>query len=122
MHFSRTTKYLCVSALALSLSNTPAFATAVAHDLKLVPTAQVVEEVSRQQKEQDIQKFLSRTDVQNKLMEQGVYADEAKLRLASLSETEINQLSSQVEQARAGGDILVAILLVVLIIFLIKRI
>lgn len=122
MHFSRTTRYLCVGALTFSLSNTPSFAAATAHDLKLIPTSEVVDQVSREQKEQQVKNFLSRSDVRDQLMKHGVSADEASMRVASLSEQELNQLSHQVEQARAGGNILVAILLVVLIIYLIKRI
>lgn len=122
MHFSRMTRYFCVAVLSFSLSNAPAFATAVSQDLKLISTAQVVDEVSRSQKEQRVKDFLSRSDVKDQLMSHGVSAEEASFRVASLSEQELNQLSAQVEEAKAGGNILVAILLVVLIIYLIKRI
>ena len=122
MNFSRTTKYLCIGALSFSLSNTPSVAAAAAHDLKLISTAEVVDEVSRSHKEQKVKDFLSRSDVRDQLIKHGVNADEASIRVASLSEQELNQLSSQVEQAKAGGNILVAILLIVLIIYLIKRI
>lgn len=122
MHFSRTTKYLCVGLLSFSLSNAPAVAVAATNDLKLIPTTEVVEEISRAQKENKVQEFLSRTDVQGQLIDQGVSPDEAAKRVAHLSEAELNQLSYQVEKAHAGGNILVAVLLVVLIIFLVKRI
>ncbi len=121
MHFSRTTKFFCVTALSFSLSNTPAFAAAAAHDFKLITTAEVVDEVSRAQKEQQVKDFLSRSDVRDQLIKHGVNADEASMRVASLSEQELNQLSTQVDEARAGGNILVAILLIVLIIYLVKR-
>lgn len=122
MHFSRMTKYLCAGALTFSLSNTPSFAAAMAHDLKLIATADVVDEVSRTQKEQQIKDFLSRSDVRDQLIKHGVSSGEASMRVAHLSEQELNQLSTQVQQAKAGGNILVAILLIVLIIYLIKRI
>lgn len=41
----------------------------------------------------------------------GLSADEVDSRLASLSDQEIRQLPGQVSEARAGEDILVAILL-----------
>jgi hypothetical protein len=101
------------------MSNAPAVVLA---DHAMIPTSTVVENLSRAQAEQNVQTFLSQENVRKALLERGVSPDEVSSRLASLSETELRQLSGQVQQARAGGDILVAILIIVLIIFLIKRI
>lgn len=104
--------------MSIILTNLPAVAVSEA----MIPTSVVVQELTRAQAEQKINDFLSRSDVRDALMKQGLSADEASQRLASLNEQELRQLSSQMDQAKYGGDILVAILLVVLIIFLIKRI
>lgn len=88
----------------------------------MVPTSEVVHQIDRQQAEAKVRDLISREDVQKALRERGVSPEEASARLASLSESELRDLSHQVEYARAGGDILVTILIVVLIIFLIKRI
>ena len=88
----------------------------------MIATQAVVDELSKSEALNRVNNFLTRADVQKLLMERGLSAEEASLRVASLSETELNQLSGQIEKAKAGGDILVTILLVVLIIFLIKRI
>lgn len=109
----------CSFMMCFVLSNIPAIAVA---NQAMISTQAVVAELDRAQTEQKISEYLSRTEVKEELMKRGVSAEEVSSRLASLSETELRALSSQVEQARAGGDILVTILIVVLIIFLIKRI
>lgn len=101
------------------MSNLPAVAFA---DQAMISTSTVVAKMDRAQAEKDVQNFLNEENVRKALIERGVSPDEVSSRLASLSETELKQLSGQVQQARAGGDILIAILIIVLIIFLIKRI
>ena len=119
MRFSKRFLAACSFTMCLFMSNIPALAVA---NQAMVSTNVVIAELDRAQTEQKINDYLSRTDVRNALLERGVSAEEVSARLASLSETELRSLSSQVEQARAGGDILITILVVVLIIFLIKRI
>ncbi|MFM6928457.1 MAG: PA2779 family protein [Bdellovibrio sp.] len=119
MLFSNSFKMMGAISMAVVISNVPALAMA---EVQMIPTQVVVDELSRAEALNRVNNFLSRTDVQKSLVERGVSAEEAALRVASLSEVELNRLSGQIEQAKAGGDILVAILLVVLIIFLIKRI
>jgi hypothetical protein len=101
------------------MSDIPAVAVA---EHTMIPTTQFVTELDRNQTQKDLQEILSREDVKKALLERGVSPDEISSRLASLSDSDLRQLSGQIQQARAGGDILVAILLIVLIIFLIKRI
>ena len=120
------TKYrnVIIAVLSLCLSHLPnvAFAeVAINQANQMVPTSVVVEDYNRQQVEAKVLNFLNKDDVQKKLVSQGLSADEAKSRIASLSNQELQSLSKQIDQAQYGGDILVAILLVVLIIFLIKR-
>ena len=88
----------------------------------MISTSSVLADVSRNEAEKEIRDYLQTSEVQASLIKQGLSSDEVSMRLASLSEQEIRQLSGQVKEARAGGDILIAILVVVLIIFLIKRI
>ena len=120
------TKYrnVIIAVLSLCLSHLPnvAFAEAAMNQTtQMVPTSVVVEEFNRQQTEAKVLNFINKDDVQKKLVSQGLNADEAKSRVASLSNQELQNLSIQIDQAQYGGDILVAILLVVLIIFLVKR-
>lgn len=125
MRFSRITKSTTVAVLTFIMSNVPnvVVAESLAHSPnKMIATSSVLADLSRLDAEQEIKDYVAKTEVQAELLKHGISADEINLRLATLSEQEIRQLSGQVYEARAGGDILVAILLVVLIIFLVKRI
>lgn len=119
MWFSRTTKVLVSGVLCLFLTNAPGIAVA---NVGMVSTQSVVNEMSRTETMTELNSLLDREDIQKELIKRGVDPKEVSARLASLSEQEMQQLSGQVAQARAGGDILWTILIVVLIIFLIKRI
>ena len=91
---------------------------------KMISTQEVVEQMSRQQAEATINAQLDREDVQAELKKYGVSALDAKMRLASLSDSEVRQLASEMEEARYGGviGILVVVVLVLLIIYLARRI
>ncbi len=93
----------------------------VSSNQRMISTSFVLAEVSRGEAEKNIQDYISKSEVQSELMKHGISAAEVNSRLASLSESELRQLAGQVQEARAGGDILVTILVVVLIIFLIQR-
>lgn len=108
---------ICV-VLAILIVHVPAYATG---QKAMIATSQVVSDLDRAQTESRIRDYLSSEEVQKLLIERGVSPEEASARLAQLSEAELRQLAGQVEHAKAGGDILVTVLIVVLIIFLIRR-
>lgn len=112
-------KSVCL-VLSLQLSHIPA-TMASSSELGMISTSSVVMELDRAQAEQKVRDYISRDDVKSALLKQGVAPDEVTSRIASLSETELKQLAGQIEEARAGGDILITILIVVLIIYLIKK-
>ena len=123
MKLVKPAKTACILTMSVLMSNLPnvAMAEKIASQ-KMVTASDVLADITREEAEINIREYLQRSEVQAELVKRGVTADEAAARLASLSEAEIKQLSSQAKKAQAGGDILVAILLVVLIIYLIKRI
>lgn len=125
MKIPSSLKATCAVTLSILLSNIPntVFAESVMNSTSpMIPSTVVVAELTRAQALANVQEFLNKPEVRERLAKSGLSEKEAELRVASLSEAELKQLSTQMDQARAGGDILVAILLVVLIIFLIKRI
>ncbi len=119
MKFSKPFSISCCIFMSTIMSNVPALAMAMP---KMISTHRVIEKLDRTEAQSKVEDFLKREEVKQALLERGVSADEVSTRLASLSESELRQLAGQVSEARAGGDILVTILIVVLIIFLIKRI
>lgn len=123
MFVSRVTRNSLCFALSLLISNIPSVVMAETEiNTQMIPTHQVVQNLSRAETINAVNEYLDRKDVQEELIKRGLNPDEVSERLASLSEAEMKQLSLQVAQAKAGGNILVTIVLVLLIIFLIKRI
>lgn len=88
---------------------------------EMISTSMVLAEMTRAEAETSVRDYLQKSEVQSELLKQGLSSDEVSARLANLSEQELRQISGQIKEARAGGDILFTILIVVLIIFLIKR-
>ncbi|WP_409479788.1 PA2779 family protein [Pseudobdellovibrio sp. HCB154] len=116
--------FFTVAVLSLSLSHLPnvVLAETIQAQKKMISTSEVLENFDRKLAQEKVANFLSQKDVELKLVEQGLSLAEAKARVMSLSDQELQNLSTQVDKAQYGGDILVTILLIVLIIFLIKRI
>ncbi|MCM2354822.1 MAG: PA2779 family protein [Pseudobdellovibrio sp.] len=116
--------FFTVAVLSLSLSHLPnvVLAETIQAQKKMISTSEMLENFNRKLAQEKVANFLSQKDVELKLVEQGVSLAEAKARVMSLSDQELQNLSTQVDKAQYGGDILVTILLIVLIIFLIKRI
>jgi len=91
----------------------------------MIPTVEVVEELSRADALLKVQGYLNLPELKQSLLKQGLAPEEVSNRIASLSTSELNQLAVQMDQAKYGGDvtgILIVVLLVVLIIYLVRRI
>lgn len=95
---------------------------AVEKSVELRPTSDVLTELNVKNHRDRVEAFLQKDQVVQKLSELGISKEEAKLRMAQMDDQQIQQMSQQIAEARAGGDILYVILVVVLIIFLVKRI
>lgn len=121
MTSSRLTKTFWSLFLSCQLCTTPSFALTT-QSSQMISTMDFVQQIDAQAAQKKINDYISQDEVKKALSAHGLTAEEVSQRLASLSEKEISDLAQQVDQARAGGDILVTVLLVVLIIFLIKRI
>lgn len=128
MRIPKYIQFFCIGLMSVMMSNLPSVAfaetalTSPALGSGMIATNVVVENMTRAEAQKNIEGFLGRSDLRQKLIDRGISPDEVSKRLASLSDNEMRQLSGQMDQARYGGGILVAILVIVLIIFLIKRI
>lgn len=106
--------------MAIIFSSMPQLALAeTVQTFNMVSTSSVVSEMTVSF---EVEELLNNSEVQKQLVANGLTQEEATKRLAALSPAEMNQLSLQIQEARAGGDILFTILIVVLIIFLVQRI
>ncbi len=118
--FART---MITPVLVLLLSHLPQVAVAeTTAVLTMIPTSSLVADLTEEQARSNVESFIARTDIQQQLLDRGLTQEEVSLRLAALSKAEMNMLSQQVEEARAGGDVLFTVLIVVLIIYLVRRI
>lgn len=91
----------------------------------MITTGAVVEKMSRSQDQQKVADFMSRNDVKDQMVKLGVSPQEAQVRVAHLSDAELRKIAGEIDQNTAGGDvfgILALVLIVVLIIYLVKRI
>jgi hypothetical protein len=125
MFIPKKIKWVLVFTLSLIMSHAPQVALAEIskeYSGQMIPTFYVVTEMTRAQAESKVSDFINISEVRQQLMDSGLSSDEVSTRMAALSENELRQLATQVEEARAGGDILLTILVVILIIFLVKRI
>ena len=123
----KTIKKIVAITLSVMLSNVPQiFAAEQAQAEGMISTMTWVGEQNRQQTLEKVQTFLSRSDVGAQLAQTGYSAAEAKDRMASLSDAELQNLSAEMDKATYGGDgvggILIVVVLVLLIIYLAKRI
>jgi hypothetical protein len=116
---ARLILYLLIS---FTLIEAPVLKTANAG---MISTAHLVEDMTRAQNQQKVIEFIERSEVKNQLISLGVSAEEASLRVAQLSDSELRQISGEIDNSMAGGDVggvLVIILVVLLILYLVKRI
>ncbi len=124
MKLSSLTKTFTIAAMTILMSHIPdvVLAETVTTSRQMISAGSVLADITRENAQKDVENYISKTEVQSELMKHGLTADEVNSRLASLSDQEMRQLSGQVQQARAGGDILITVLVVILIIYLIQRI
>jgi hypothetical protein len=91
----------------------------------LITTQEAFSDYTRTQGESNIRDFMNRSDVKDKLVELGVDPFDAQKRIASMSDKDVKKLNDDIQKAVIAGDlggILVIVLLIVLIIYLAKRI
>lgn len=121
--FTRIIRLFMVLVLALPLPNTAWGANP--HDKSadgMISTMTVLSNLSRSEKEADVALYFQREDVRAELIKKGLSFEEVSSRIASLSDLELQTLATQVQEARAGGDVFVTVLLILLIVFVAKRI
>lgn len=92
----------------------------------MISTREAADEITRAQNIEKIEGYLERDDVRKQLEGYGVSSEEISARLATLSDTEIQQMGKQIQQSKAGGEVIYiglgTILLVIIILLLIRRI
>ena len=107
-----------VSFSTLSIISAPVHA-------KMINTDEILKQSQHDLSRKNINTFLDRSEVQKYLVSWGVSPNEAKARIDSLSDEEIENISSKMDQLPAGGDgvgVLIGAALFVFIVLLITDI
>lgn len=91
---------LGVSLLLLSLSIQSAHAKS-----QMVSTATAVKEQKVQDQRETVRNFINRDEIQNQLISLGVGPDEAIARVEYLTDSEVEYLTAQIENAPAGAGV-----------------
>jgi uncharacterized protein (DUF305 family) len=115
--FMRNTAFV----LALAVSNATLLSTAHA---ALVSTEQVAaaQAATSHDGHARLNAALDRADVQAALQQHGVAVDQAKARVAALSDEEAAQLAEQIDKAPAGASDILGVLLFVFVLLLVTDI
>ena len=85
----------------------------------MVPTEAIIYKNTAQDARDHLKTLISRNDIKDALISQGIDPDEAKARIDSLSDSEAIAAAEKIKQLPAGGDALGALIGAVLIVFLV---
>jgi hypothetical protein len=90
----------------------------------LVDTEAAVNSVRGSDARARLHQYLARGDVQAALRAQGIDPQEAEARVASLTDAEIDQLASRLDELPAGGVLgfVILVLVIVLLVFVILKV
>ena len=69
----------------------------------MVPTEATIYKIKAQDARHHLKTLISRDDIKNALISQGIDPMEAKARLDSLSDSEVIEVADKIEQLPAGG-------------------
>jgi hypothetical protein len=122
----RFPKYLVTSIIFLLSFALPEVTFSINANAGMIPTSQAVGDLARVRNLETVDGFLRRQDVQNELIKRGVTAQEARQRIAGLSDFELQKLAGNIETAPAGADAVVVVslttlLLIIIVLLLIRR-
>jgi hypothetical protein len=106
------TIFIIVTFIAFSIISAPARAA-------MVDTGEIFKQNQHDFSQKRINMFLERSEVHKHLVDWGINPDEAKARVDSLTDEEIENIASRMDQLPAGGDAVGAIIGAALIVFII---
>jgi len=86
---------------------------------EMIDTGTIVTMAQQENTRARVMSFLERQDVQQAMEQQGVAAEEARQRVATLSDAELMQIAQAMDQLPAGGDGVGAVIGAALLIFII---
>ncbi len=86
---------------------------------EMIDTRAIVTMAKQENDRSRVMSFLDRQDVQQAIMQQGVAPEEAKKRVAALTDEEVQQIARAMDKLPAGGDALGTLVGAALLVFVI---
>lgn len=109
---------LCCLTLCLALVEVP-FAAHQARASSMIPTSVAVSSLVLTESRAKVERFMQRADVRTQIEKFGVNPAEAALRVATMTDAEIQKIAGEIDRAPAGADVIVISLTTVLLIVII---
>jgi hypothetical protein len=113
MRQSVTTIAMILAATLLTLGVVPAA------DAGIISTEAAIQMQEREARIERVNSVLARANVQSRMIRLGVDPEVAAARIASLSDTELQQLESRMDELPAGADGALTVLGIVLLVLLV---
>ena len=110
--FRLVCRLLIVSLLALQVPMRSANAA-------MIGTESALDQTIVAQNREKVEAFMDRADVRDQFQKMGLSADDAKTRVASMTDQEIIKVAGKIDEMPAGGSTLGTILIVGLVIFIV---
>jgi hypothetical protein len=85
----------------------------------MVPTEATLDKTIAQDARNHLKTLISRNDIKDALITQGIDPDEAKTRIDYLSDSEVTEVAGKIEQLPAGGGAFGAVIAASVIVFLV---
>ena len=85
----------------------------------MIGTESAIDQTVVAQNREKVEAFMTRDDVRKQLQKMGLSADDAKSRVSSMTDQEVNKIAGKIDEMPAGGSTLGTILIVGLVIFIV---
>ena len=105
-------RLLIVSLVALHLPMRSASAA-------MIGTESAIDQTVVAQNRDKVEAFMSRADVRQQFQTMGLSADDAKTRVASMTDQEINKVAGKIDELPAAGSTAGTVLIILLVVFIV---
>ncbi len=85
----------------------------------MIGTESAIDQTVVAQNRDKVEAFMSRADVRQQFQTMGLSADDAKTRVASMTDQEINKVAGKIDELPAAGSTAGTVLIILLVVFIV---
>jgi hypothetical protein len=85
----------------------------------MIGTGSAIDQTVVAQNRDKVEAFMSRADVRQQFQTMGLSADDAKTRVASMTDQEINKVAGKIDELPAAGSTAGTVLIILLVVFIV---